>query len=1191
MYLKRLDLQGFKSFPEKVKLDFNKGITAVVGPNGSGKSNISDSVRWVLGEQKAKTLRGDKMEDIIFAGTESRKPLGFAEVSITIDNNDGKMPIEYTEVTVTRRVYRSGESEYLINGTNCRLKDVHELFMDTGIGREGYSIIGQGKIDEILSSKSDDRRRLFEEAIGIVKFKNRRQETYMRLEKEQKNLERAEDIISELESQIEPLEEQSETAKKYLVLKEKLKECDINIFKFERNSIEKEIDEIGDKLTIYGESVKEKEEYGESVREKIHALKSLYDEYNESIQNINDDIAEKRGHLEKLESTIKLIEEQIVHSLSNIERAKSDKAKAYETITKNKDSIDMEKSKITAYEINLKANNDRLSSLEAEFSKLSSVLSENESIIEENKSEMIEKIRISTELKGDISRAESMDSQYARRKEQLDNEKAYIESQIRDSEIHIEALKKHIEINGQKHKEIEEKISNLDMKRKNFINNNDIIKAMLSTKEREYNEKNSRLSILSDMEKEHDGFYKSVKSILKLSSQGDRRFKGVMGAVGEIFSVDKKYETAIEIALGGALQNIVTDNEESAKISIEYLKRNNLGRATFLPISAVKGKDIGSDKNRILSEKGIIGTADSIVKYDSMYDGIAKFLLGRVIVAENLNYAVDFSKKYRYAYKVVTLDGDTVGVGGAMTGGSVSKKASGIFSRSREIAELKEYIENFKKELDEIRNKLLSGEKSIEKISNDISNMNISLREISLKNENAENDILRTKKSLEEKKEKLNLYIVEEKQLDEQSSFAKTDLEKAKEKLEETENDIKRIEEILSKYQTNVESEKTHQSDLLNEITDIKINISNIEQSRRNSYETIKRIELDISELEKDIKLFDSDSHKLNTDIENRREDIKKTEESIGITKKNIEVLQNRLSETVEKRKSSQEQSEKLEEEIRDCSDYIAKLKNDSVRIEARREKLFEDRDRISRDIRDEYDIMPEEISKDTENLPSVDSIKKDAYNLKVEIKNLGSVNVDAIERYKEVKERYTFLCTQRDDIIEAEEKLQGIIAELTTLMENQFREQFEIISKNFNETFREMFGGGKAYLKLSDESDVLSSGIEIIAQPPGKNLQNMMLLSGGERALTAISILFSILKMKPSPFCILDEIEAALDDANVKRYANYLRKFSGETQFIVITHRKGTMESADVMYGITMQEKGVSKLISVDFADSMDYS
>ena len=469
--------------------------------------------------------------------------------------------------------------------------------------------------------------------------------------------------------------------------------------------------------------------------------------------------------------------------------------------------------------------------------------------------------------------------------------------------------------------------------------------------------------------------------------------------------------------------------------------------------------------------------------------------------------------------------------------------------------------------------------------------MNISLREISLKNENAENDILRTKKSLEEKKEKLNLYIVEEKQLDEQSSFAKTDLEKAKEKLEETENDIKRIEEILSKYQTNVESEKTHQSDLLNEITDIKINISNIEQSRRNSYETIKRIELDISELEKDIKLFDSDSHKLNTDIENRREDIKKTEESIGITKKNIEVLQNRLSETVEKRKSSQEQSEKLEEEIRDCSDYIAKLKNDSVRIEARREKLFEDRDRISRDIRDEYDIMPEEISKDTENLPSVDSIKKDAYNLKVEIKNLGSVNVDAIERYKEVKERYTFLCTQRDDIIEAEEKLQGIIAELTTLMENQFREQFEIISKNFNETFREMFGGGKAYLKLSDESDVLSSGIEIIAQPPGKNLQNMMLLSGGERALTAISILFSILKMKPSPFCILDEIEAALDDANVKRYANYLRKFSGETQFIVITHRKGTMESADVMYGITMQEKGVSKLISVDFADSMDYS
>ena len=1191
MYLKRLDLQGFKSFPEKVKLDFNKGITAVVGPNGSGKSNISDSVRWVLGEQKAKTLRGDKMEDIIFAGTESRKALGFAEVSITIDNKEGKMPIEYTEVTVTRRVYRSGESEYLINGTNCRLKDIHELFMDTGIGREGYSIIGQGKIDEILSSKSDDRRRLFEEAAGIVKFKNRRQETFLKLEKEQQNLERAEDIINELESQIEPLKNQSETAKKYISLKEKLKYCDINIFKFERNRIDSEIKDIGEKLEIYNQSVLEKEKEGESIRDNIHSLKKLSDEYTDDIQNINDNIAEKRSSLEKLESSIKIVEEQIAHSKSNIERAKSDKAKAYEAIEKNKESIDIEKSKITASEISLKAHNDKLSVLEEKFSNLSNALTENESIVDEYKTEMIEKIKTSTELKGDISKAESMESQYKRRKEQLENEKAYIESQIRDSEIHIEALKKHIEVNGEKQQKLEKEISNSDFERKNILNNNDIMRAILQTKEREYNDKKSRLNVLSDMEKEHEGFFKSVKSILKLSSQGDRRFKGVMGAVGEIFTVDKKYETAIEIALGGAMQNIVTDNEDSAKSAIEYLKHNNLGRATFLPISAVKGKGIEKDRDKILSEKGIIGTADTIVNYENVYDGIAKFLLGKVIIAENIDFAIEFSKKYKYSYKIVTLDGDTLSVGGAMTGGSISKKSTGIFGRSREIKELKDYIEVFGKEVDEIRNKISEGQKKIDKIAEKVSEMNMALREISLKNENAKNDISRTENSLKDKNEKLNLYIIEEKQLKEQSDFANTDLEKAKEKLLNTEKDIERINEVLSKYQTDIESERVSQNQLLNEITEIKITVSNIKQSRKNSDNTIKRINDTIKELEKDIENFDKDKEKLKKDIENKKEGISKTEVQILEVKRNIDELQKNLTEKADMRKDTIEKYEGLEEKIRECSDYIAKLKNDSVRIEARRDKLFEDKERIANNIIEEYDINPETIENTLDNLPSVDSLKKSAYNLKGEIKALGSVNVDAIEKYREVKERYTFLCSQRDDIVEAERKLKGIISELTTLMENQFKEQFEIISNNFNETFREMFGGGKAYLRLSDENDVLGSGIDIIAQPPGKNLQNMMLLSGGERALTAISILFSILKMKPSPFCILDEIEAALDDANVKRYADYLRKFSKETQFIVITHRKGTMEAADVMYGITMQEKGVSKLISVDFTDTMDYS
>ena len=1186
MYLKRLDLQGFKSFPEKVKLEFNRGITTVVGPNGSGKSNISDSVRWVLGEQRAKSLRGDKMEDVIFAGTVNRKALGFAEVSLTLDNEDHKMPLDYSEITVTRTVYRSGESKYMINGTSCRLKDVHELFMDTGVGREGYSIIGQGRIDEILSSKSEDRRRLFEEAAGIVKFRNRRAESIDKLEKEHQNLIRVEDIINELELKIQPLEEQSQVAKKYLALKEQLKKYEISHFYIQADKIQRDIAQLEENKRITDVNIEEEKNAYQGTNELIKGLKADEEKLLDEVEKLNANIASLTAELEKNDGEINLYTEQIQNIDINISRIAS------ETEAKNKKIEDCNKeekiyhSKLMAVEVHLSSVGRSLSDKEKEFHELSGNLARSEEQVEGYKADMLEKIKTSTDLRSDIQRLQALIQQFEQRRDQISNEGDYIQSQIFEAKIRIEALTKRAEEKKAEMEGLQCRASSLEATKK-------ALESEIVENENQYRHKNSRLNecqskfkVLSEMKNDYEGFFKSVKSILK--RRGTQGFTGICGAVGELISVEKEYETAIEIAIGSALQNIITETEQDAKKAIEYLKQNSLGRSTFLPLSVIKGRDLGSDKTQVLGTHGVLGIAKDLISYNSKYENVMSNLLGRVIVMENMDAALQLAAKTKHMYKLVTLEGDVLNPGGTMTGGSIAKKTSNIFSRSREIAELEEEIKGLQKEFDDLIDKIRGDKEKADEIDEETAEINRSLQEIHIVAASMEQEKLQTMKGIEEKKERRESAMLELNALVAQIGTAKDDIEECSQKLNLAQNEIDEINKALEDYQGTMQSDKVTRDTILNAITEFKVSLSASQQEKSGVTENLQRIEREVKSLSEEIEKLSLEREEFLSNRLLKALEIEALKDKIQENKDTRQGLEKSRMDVNEKIHNVRTEVLRTETDRQQHFETINKLENDVFKMETKLEHLNEEKERIFNAVWEEYEVTYQQAKAMYDQSISATEITTVTKGLRLEIKALGDVNVNAIEEFKTVNERYTFLTTQRSDIINAEEKLQKIITELGVMMQEQFKEQFELISKNFNGVFREMFGGGKAYLRMMDESNVLESGIDIIAQPPGKNLQNMMLLSGGERALTAIAILFAILKMKPSPFCILDEIEAALDDANVKRFANYLKDFSGGTQFIVITHRKGTMEAADVMYGVTMQEQGISKVISVKF-DEVD--
>lgn len=1191
MYLKRLDIQGFKSFPEKLKLEFNKGITAVVGPNGSGKSNISDAVRWVLGEQSAKSLRGVKMEDVIFAGTDNRKPLGFAEVSITLDNVSRDLDIDFTEVTVTRRVYRSGESEYLLNGASCRLKDIYELFTDTGIGKEGYSIIGQGRIDEILSTRSEDRRNMFEEAAGILKFKNRREEAKLKLEREHQNLERVEDIISTLESQVEPLKLQSDKAKKYLQLKEQLKHIEINAFLIEADKLDTSIANVETNLSnSSSQLMSEKNDY-DRLKQRQKAVKVRIENYEAQLQQCQKEFYNVNSSIERKNNDIKLNQEQINSILKSIDRIEKDieaKKGSIEQLNSNKSSYLV---KYNSVELQLKELKEALNNKQQQFYKLNEVLSENESIIENYNSQIVNNIQQIADIKNSIQSIEAQYNQFSLRKEQISKEKNYNLSQINDKSIKIKSLDKlkneKIDIETTLLKIINDSTKSKQEAETQLKDNKKILDELNSS----IAGLKSNYKYLESTQKEHRGFAESVKNILKAKQADTSKWKGVYGALGELISVNKEYETAIEIALGASINNVVTSNEQDAKAAIEYLKSTKGGRATFLPISSIKAKTFGNEIKNLFSEKGFLGIANDFITYDKIYDNIIKSLLGRVIVVDNLSNAIAISKKYNYMYKIVTLDGDLISTGGALSGGSKAQNKINILGRARELKEIETELANLnqklkqtKENIDLLEENINDYDELIEAKKSEYQENHISIMSL----EQSSKQTLEVIKEVEIKQENL---LQEDNKIDISLKEFDIKLEQYKSTLDKTETENKDIEAKVNEFQSNIHSDKATKENILDNITDMKVKISALEQEQIFCKQNIDKIDNDTKQYDEQISENFDEIKSLKNDMENKNsviENIKKEIESYSLDKTEKE---KQIEKIEQSKNNSSKELKSIEEEAEQKLNTISLLEKENIRIETQKNKLLETKATIYNDIWEEYELTYNLAKDYKDDSLSENQLQKQKKQLKQNIKELGNINIDSIEEYKQVKERFEFLTSQHNDIVEAEKKLQQIIEELTNSMTEQFTQQFKLISDNFSDVFAELFGGGKAYLKLSDTNNVLESGIDIIAQPPGKNLQNMMLLSGGERALTAIALLFAILKLKPSPFCILDEIEAALDDANVNRYADYLRKFSEVTQFIVVTHRKGTMEAADILYGVTMQEQGVSKLVSVKLEDNLSHT
>ena len=1177
MYLKRLEMQGFKSFADKTILEFKPGITTVIGPNGSGKSNISDSIRWVLGEQSMKSLRGAKSEDIIFAGTQNRKSLGFAEASIVIDNQDGKLPIEYNEVTVTRKIYRSGETGYFINKVPCRLKDILELFMDTGIGKDGYSIIGQGKIDEILSNKSEDRRHIFEEAAGIVKYRTRKVESEKKLEQTKLNLLRINDILSEIEGQLEPLKLQSEKARRFLSLREELKSIEVGLFVFNINSYKEKLEQIVKDLEVLNSQEVDENKKLEDIQNSKEVVKTRIDELIQEIENMQNIGFESKTKIEQINSQISISNERILNNNINIERLESE----IEELKQRIEDFSQEKENKLYKKENLSKNKEKfekeLKEKEEELAKISAKLSKKGLEIEEKKKKVEEDTDARYERISEISTYEANYENLDKTKKSVNLELQTTISELDSNRIRKQEISKgFLEIDNTRNKALKN-LTQVREKNQNAINVIKEYEDKINKLTADFRMKDSRCKFLTETEKEKDGYIKSVKSLLLACEKDAVLNSGVDGVLASLISVDKKYETAIEVCLGQAMQNIVTNTETDAKRLIEYLRKNNLGRASFLPISSVHGKKI----DKVKKVNGIVGIASDLISYNKKYEGIILNLLGRTVIVENMDNAIALAKTNNYTFRIVTLEGDVINPSGAISGGSVQQKTVNILGRSREIEELKQKIDEINLEIKKVTKEKEKYSESATDTIEEAARLEKELQtiEISYATKKQELELIEGQISkLEEKVAKLR------KQL-ENIETEKKNIEAAKEGTKQVianlEKEITELNEEITKFAELNKDDQTYINNLNTDITDLKISVSSFDESGISIDEMLERIGQDIENANNNIE------NKLQ-EIEKTKQETIKTQEDILNFGKEIDKIKSEVSnssETIENLKQEKQeksnQLEKLETKIEEQYQTLNSLKEQIVKIESKKAKQEQDVDDLINKLWQEYEITPNNAS-EYKKPDNVQVAQRKTNELRREIADLGSINIDSIEDYKKMQERNDFMNEQRFDLEESISKLRNVISEMTTTMQKQFAEKFKQINKNFNEVFCELFGGGKAELILENEADILECGIDIRVQPPGKKLQNMMLLSGGEKALTAIAILFAILKINPAPFCILDEIEAALDDVNVNRYATYLKKFSKDTQFLVITHRKGTMEIADTVYGVTMEEKGISKLLSM---------
>ena len=1183
MYLKRLELQGFKSFADKTILEFKPGITAVIGPNGSGKSNISDSIRWVLGEQSMKSLRGAKSEDIIFAGTQNRKSLGFAEASIVIDNTDGELPVEYAEVIVTRKIYRSGETGYFINKTPCRLKDILELFMDTGIGKDGYSIIGQGKIDEILSNKSEDRRHIFEEAAGIVKYRARKSESEKKLEQTKLNLLRINDILSEIETGLDPLRIQSEKAKRFLELHESLKDIEVGLFIHNIETYKEKLEQVVEDLKILENQKSDEEEKLNNIQNKKGTLKKQIDELIEEIEKCQNIGFESTNQIEKINSEIGISNEKILHNKENNERLLSEIEDSKQKIKDLQEEKDTKKQKKDSLFSNKEKFEKELEEKEAELSKLTKGLSTKELEIEAKK-QVIEK---NTDLKYEKNiEISSLDANF----ENIEKRQKSIKTEIQETVSELDRTRTQKQDMSKEFQKIESEKNSATKE----LEENPNKKEKIENKIKEFNEqidkmsyelrmKDSRQKFLIETEKEKEGYAKAVKLLLTDCDKNADLNKGVHGIIANLISVDKKYETAIEMTLGGMLQNIVTDNEEVAKKLVNHLRANNMGRASFLPITSIKGSKIDKIKGKF---PGVIGVAADLVKFDKKYTQIVYNLLGRTVIVDNMDTGIALAKENKYGFRIVTIQGDIINASGAITGGSVAQKTVNILGRGREIENLAKEIEVLQNKISETKRSKQDYEESISEFVEDSKELDEKIQQINIVYATEKQKMLSVEEQILRLENTLSKLRNENEKIENQKADIKNQKQNIQNSVEDLEKEINELSIVIKEFaEANSENQK-YIDDLNFDITNLKISVSSFDESGSSIDEIIERID-------KDIENYNNAITVKNDQIEDlKREDIE-LKEKIESLKNQIIEIKNSVSTSTEKieqlkldRANKNEALNKIEKDITDQFNLLEDLKGNLVKIDVKKTKLEQDIDLVVNNLWEEYELTPNNAT-DYKKVENVQTTQKEVNDIRSEIKDLGSINVDSIEEYKKTKERYDFMCEQRLDLENTISKLRKMISEITDTMKKQFVEKFKLINKNFNEVFVELFGGGKAELILEDEDNVLECGIDIKAQPTGKKLQNMMLLSGGEKAFTAIALLFAILKINPAPFCILDEIEAALDDVNVYRYAEYLKKFCSDTQFLVITHRKGTMEAADTVYGVTMEENGISKLLSMKLAQS----
>lgn len=1177
MYLKRLEIKGFKSFPTKTEIVFNEGITAIVGPNGSGKSNISDAIRWVLGEQSAKSLRGDKLEDVIFVGTESKKAMNYCEVAITLDNSDNKLDLGFSEITIKRRAYRTGESEFFLNNKSCRLKDIKEILLDTGIGKDGYSIVEQGKVDEILSNNPVNRRKVFDEACGISKFRYKKQEAERNLKHTKENLERIDDIYIEIENQLKPLFLQQEKAVKYLEFNKKLKVLEVNSCIKEVAELEAELDELNKHSNLLGSQSNE-------IQKQKSTLEKAVEETNIEIENINDGINKSQDYINTIKSVISqkdaqvnLINEKIRNCKNEIERNKEETIYIKEKL--NSDKITLEKLINQKYEKEKIINdlNIDIKSIESNNKESRDKIETINRDLENLKDEIIN-------LLNNKQYATSKLSTLNANKENINLRKETIDLDIREIKYKID---KKIEEVSKASAKLEDKTKSMEsLKNDEVKTNNDFnillnksnnIEKQIQDSKYSLNDYKSKLNIYIEMENHYEGFNKGVKEVLK-----NKNLQGIQGALGQVIEVPSKFEKSIEASLGAYMQNIITNDESSAKFAINYLKKNNLGRVTFLPMNIIKSNKI--DTRNIKVGTSFIGIASDLIKFDDKYRNIIENILGRTIIIDNIDNAIKFAKENNHKFKVVTLDGEILNPGGSLTGGSL-RVSGNILSRKRLINEYKEKIELLKAEIDRLY---------IEKneVDNNIKIIKEKLKQISIDINSLDKEIIIENAELNKFKEEIKSLKISVEKLENEKDGLGSNLEYILKKSKLIKDDILSIDTKHDENKLQIESltNKLKEYNSLYEDDKLKFDNLNLNLVKHNQiYESIIR---DIQRISEENKTLENKYVQIEKSLNDKTIETSKLEEDIVIeeTEKislNKQLVDNTRSLETKKlsKESLKEKLEDLNKESKNIDRQYIDLKESLFKVESKIERLKSNREDHINSLFEKYEItLDQAIEMKDDNL---DVDKRYLENIRKEIRNLGNVNLDSIKEYEHIKERHDFYSEQKKDLEQSIEVIEKLIYELEENMKKEFESNFNKINENFKFVYKRLFGGGNGELKIVDKNNILESDIEITAQPPGKKMKNLNLLSGGEKALTAISILFSIILAKPTPFCILDEIEAPLDDANIFRFGEFLKELSNETQFISVTHRRGTMEAADYIYGVTMQEKAISKVLSLKLKEA----